>query len=43
MLFFFALRHPIIYDDTKLDKNRVALGLAALAIFLLTFTLSPLR
>ena len=43
LLFFFALRHPVIYDITKLDKNRVALGLTALAIFLLTFTLAPLR
>lgn len=43
LLFFFALRHPVIYDTTKLDKNRTALGLAALAIFLLTFTLAPLR
>jgi len=43
LLFFFALRHPVIFDSTKLDKNRVALGLAALAIFLLTFTLAPIR
>jgi membrane-associated protease RseP (regulator of RpoE activity) len=43
LLFFFALRHPVIYDVTKLDKNRVALGWAALAIFLLTFMLAPLR
>jgi membrane-associated protease RseP (regulator of RpoE activity) len=43
LLFFFALRHPVIYDITPLDKNRVALGLAALAIFLLTFTLAPIR
>jgi membrane-associated protease RseP (regulator of RpoE activity) len=43
LLFFFALRHPVIYDITPLDKNRVALGLAALVIFLLTFTLAPLR
>src|ERR1700733_13962306 len=27
----------------KLDRTRVALGLAALAIFLLTFMLAPLR
>jgi len=33
----------VIYDVTKLDKNRVALGLTALAIFLLTFMLAPLR
>ena len=43
LLFFFALRHPVIYDITKLDKNRVALGFTALAIFLLTFMLAPLR
>ena len=43
LLFFLALRHPVIYDITKLDRNRVTLGLVALAIFLLTFTLTPLR
>jgi membrane-associated protease RseP (regulator of RpoE activity) len=43
LLFFFGMRHPAIYDITELDKNRVALGVAALAIFLLTFTLAPLR
>ncbi|HTB20010.1 MAG TPA: site-2 protease family protein [Bryobacteraceae bacterium] len=43
LLFFFALRHPVIYDTTKLDKNRVLLGFTALAIFLLTFMLAPLR
>jgi membrane-associated protease RseP (regulator of RpoE activity) len=43
LLFFFGLWHPVIYDATKLDENRTALGLAALAIFLLTFTLAPLR
>jgi membrane-associated protease RseP (regulator of RpoE activity) len=43
LLFFFALRHPVIFDTTKLDRTRVVLGLAALAIFLLTFTLAPIR
>ena len=43
LLFFLALRHPVIYDITELDRNRVILGLLALAIFLLTFTLAPLR
>jgi len=42
LLFFFALRHPVIFDDTKLDKKRTALGFAALAIFLVTFMLAPL-
>jgi membrane-associated protease RseP (regulator of RpoE activity) len=43
LLFFFALRHPAIYDITKLDRNRTVLGLIALAILVLTFTLAPLR
>jgi membrane-associated protease RseP (regulator of RpoE activity) len=43
ILFFFALRHPTIFDDTPLDRNRVLLGIAALAVFLLTFTLVPIR
>jgi membrane-associated protease RseP (regulator of RpoE activity) len=43
LVFFFALRHPVIFDASKLDRNRMALGFVALAIFLLTFTLAPLR
>lgn len=43
LLFFFALRHPVICDEGKLGGKRVALGLAALAIFLLTFTVVPIR
>ncbi len=43
LLFFFALRHPVICDDTRMDRGRVLLGVAALAIFLLTFTVVPIR
>jgi membrane-associated protease RseP (regulator of RpoE activity) len=43
LLFFFALRHPVICDVGRLGRKRVALGLAALAIFLLTFTVVPIR
>jgi membrane-associated protease RseP (regulator of RpoE activity) len=43
VLFFVALRHPVIYDETKLDRNRTVLGLVALAILALTFTLVPLH
>jgi membrane-associated protease RseP (regulator of RpoE activity) len=43
LLFFFGLRHPMIYDATKLDRTRVMLGFAALAMFLLTFMLVPLK
>lgn len=42
-LFFFALRHPVICDVTKLGPKRITLGFAALAIFLLTFTIVPIR
>ena len=43
LLFFFALRHPVICDAAPLGRNRVLLGIAALAIFLLTFTVVPIR
>jgi len=43
LLFFFALRHPAIYDSRRLDRNRVVLGIAAAAILILTFTLVPIR
>jgi membrane-associated protease RseP (regulator of RpoE activity) len=43
ILFLFALRHPTIFDVTPLDRTRVVLGLTALAIFVLTFTVVPIR
>jgi membrane-associated protease RseP (regulator of RpoE activity) len=43
VLFFFGLRHPMIYDITELDRRRKALGLVALAIFLLCFMLAPIE
>jgi len=43
LLFFFALRHPTIFDDTPLDRSRMLLGLTALVVFLLTFTLIPIQ
>jgi membrane-associated protease RseP (regulator of RpoE activity) len=43
LLFFFALRHPVIFDVTPLDRRRVALGILAATIFLLTFTVIPIH
>ena len=43
LLFFFALRHPSIYDFQKLDRTRLALAVAAALILALTFTLVPIR
>jgi len=43
ILFFFGMRHPSIVDPTPLGRTRYWLGLAALAMFLLTFTAAPIR
>jgi len=43
LLFFFALRHPVIFDVTPLDRRRVWLGVLAAVIFLLTFTVVPIH
>ena len=43
LLFFFALRHPVIFDVTPLDRRRVGLGILAAVIFLLTFTVVPIH
>jgi membrane-associated protease RseP (regulator of RpoE activity) len=42
-LFFFGMRHPAIYDSRPLDYKRKALGLFALIIFILCFTVEPIR
>jgi membrane-associated protease RseP (regulator of RpoE activity) len=43
MLFFFGLRHPAIYDPRPVGRLRTWLGIAALVIFILSFTVSPAR
>jgi membrane-associated protease RseP (regulator of RpoE activity) len=43
ILFLIGMRHPSIYDDGRLGLGRARLGVAALAIFLLSFTLAPIR
>jgi membrane-associated protease RseP (regulator of RpoE activity) len=40
-LFLFGMRHPVIYDPAPLRRGRRRLGLLALLIFLLSFTLAP--
>jgi membrane-associated protease RseP (regulator of RpoE activity) len=42
-LFFFALRHPPIYDPTPLGSGRMKLGWVALIILILCFTVEPVR
>jgi len=43
VLLLFALRHPVICDVTRMDPLRTRLGWLALIIFLLSFTLAPIR
>ncbi len=42
-LFFFGMRHPAIYDTTPLGLLRTRLGWLALIIFILCFTVAPIR
>lgn len=42
-LFFFGMRHPAIYDRTPLNRRRAVLGLVALVLFILCFTVEPIR
>lgn len=41
MLFWLGRRHPVIYDTAELGRGRLQLGYAALAIFVLCFTVAP--
>ncbi len=43
LLFFFGLRHPSIYDPRPLGRARNWLGVAALAMFVLSFMAAPIR
>lgn len=42
LLFFFALRHPVVFDASKMDPMRTRLAWLALIVFLLSFTLAPI-
>jgi membrane-associated protease RseP (regulator of RpoE activity) len=43
ILFFFGMRHPVIVDPAPLDRTRRWLGFAALIVFILSFTVAPIR
>jgi membrane-associated protease RseP (regulator of RpoE activity) len=43
LLFFFGLRHPSIVDPSPVGRTRSWLGLAALVVFVLSFTVAPIR
>lgn len=43
LLFILGVRHPLVYDDEPLDKNRKVIAMAALLIFVLSICLTPVR
>jgi membrane-associated protease RseP (regulator of RpoE activity) len=43
ILFFFGMRHPAIFDPNTVGRTRAWLAVAALIIFLLSFTVAPVR
>ena len=43
LLLLLGMRHPVIHDSSKLGAGRVKLGLLALCVFLLSFSLTPVR
>lgn len=42
-LFFFGMRHPLIYDRAPLGRVRTCLGWVSLILFILCFTVEPIR
>jgi membrane-associated protease RseP (regulator of RpoE activity) len=42
LLFFFARKHPPVYDMTAIGNPRVKLGILALVVFLLCFSIKPI-
>jgi membrane-associated protease RseP (regulator of RpoE activity) len=43
MIFFFARRHPPLYDSTYIGESRIKLGVVALVIFVLCFSFAPIN
>jgi hypothetical protein len=42
VLFFLARKHPPIHDQTEIGNQRVKLGILALIVFLLCFSITPI-
>lgn len=43
LLFFFSMRHPAIYDEAPLSPGRLKLAAISLVLFVLTFSVAPIR
>ncbi len=42
LLFFFARKHPPVYDESQIGGLRTRLGILALVVFLLCFSVAPI-
>lgn len=42
LLFLFARRHPPVHDETQIGAPRIRLGILALIVFLLCFSIAPI-
>ncbi len=42
LLFLFARRHPPVYDETDIGLPRIRLGVLALVVFILCFSIAPI-
>jgi hypothetical protein len=42
VLFFLARKHPPVYDRTDIGNPRVQLGVVALVVFILCFSITPI-
>jgi hypothetical protein len=43
ILFFFGMRHPMVYDHSELGPIRKRLGVLALALLVLSFMVAPIE
>jgi membrane-associated protease RseP (regulator of RpoE activity) len=43
MIFFFARKHPPVYDSSAIGESRIKLGIVALCVFILCFSLVPIN
>jgi hypothetical protein len=42
LLFFVARRHPPVFDQSEIGMVRVKLGILALVVFILCFSMAPI-
>lgn len=43
LIFFFARKHPAVYDESPVGGSRIQLGILALCVFLLCFSVAPIN